>query len=126
MKLKLKGLDLGKNNARSLEVLFIGGYLPKDLIEYVELYSIAKEQTKSNILKEALEDWKKKNQESESDLLDYIIQRVRIEWRKIKSLGKKKINFEVFLNEVKKELSEKCSNDLYINLILSELINKKI
>jgi len=101
---------------------FFGAYLPSRVIEYLTLYCLAKGTTKTKVVKCIMEEWIKKNHEieSDSDLIQQIVQRVNMRW-KVEKSAESGLTFNQFKSVVQKELEEKGIKPAYIELIMVEI-----
>jgi hypothetical protein len=96
----------------------VGVSLPSPIHDYMTLYSLAKSSSKSKIFKDLLVPWveRAKERDSETSLLNGIIQRINTRW-KLEKASKARSNFEGFKEQVILELTRKGlseDNILYI------------
>jgi hypothetical protein len=84
----------------------VGVYIPKRLASYLSLFSLAKGQTKSSILKALITQWIESKQEKVT--IDILVHEIALRayksWKK--PVGKRD-NFATFKTELKNELSFK-------------------
>jgi hypothetical protein len=107
----------------------IGVYLPLPLFQYLTLYTLNKGISKSRVLREAVIDWKERNDstESEEKLVDEIIESCKKELRIRKLNGyydRQEDYFDQFKSEVKNALKSKGLSMYYIDRILEGLNEK--
>ena len=98
---------------------FLGGVIPLDLFNYLNLYSLAKGESRSCILRSVMDRWRKKS-ESPEKLITLIALRIQKQWDKVKE--NKDTNFESFVTEARAELTRMRNiHSEFIDLIIKKL-----
>lgn len=90
---------------------------------YLTLYSIAKDSTKSKLIRRLIEDFistEKKLGTNESKLIELVANRLSMQWKIEKANGK--ISFQDFKNLAKEELEKKGVDHTHISLILIQIV----
>jgi hypothetical protein len=104
------------------ETRHTGVQLPRTAFSYLTLYALSKGTTRTQILREIVEDWI--SNQSEQDLLSGVVEKVRRKWILEKAntphLGAGRL-FEEFKIKLKKELQKKEIEEDKIDLILNNL-----
>lgn len=114
-------MSLLRPESKRKNYVHIGVYVTPSVHNYLTLYSLAKDMSKSKIIDKLIGNWisEKKPTDNETSLVKEIIQNVNNRWKINKSHGI--CDFDQFKNAVKLELEEKGIKDIYIMLILSEI-----
>ena len=99
---------------------FIGAFLPQWIHSYLAMYTLAKEQTKSEVIRNLIEDWVKSSEISDNELLQEIISKVKTQW-KLQKHSDSSLNFDYFKRNIHQELTRKGMQEDYIELILKEI-----
>jgi len=107
---------------KEVDAYLIGAKVPKRLASYLSLYCLAKEKTKTSVLKPLIEDWIKKQQEGMpiSDLVQIIARKAYKIWQGFEH----KQNFHTFKMQLKNELILKDLEE-YSEEILNLLMDEK-
>lgn len=110
----LKGDDVKQE-----ELKFLGALLPLRLNSYLAVYALAKNVTKTQIVKELLEAWMTTKREEEPDelLLKAIIERCSRQWN-IAKIRNPELSLDVFKAQLQRELLNKGISKTYVQLIL--------
>lgn len=113
---------LNKSKYNKQDYKLVGVSLPLRVRNYLTLYTIAKETSKSKILKCLIDSWMAEHREKEpdSELINAIVQRIKIRWKVEKASGKG-MPYTDFKNSIEFELHKKEVPELYIKLILQEI-----
>ena len=100
----------------------VGVSLPSPIHDYMTLYSLAKESSKSKIFKSLLVPWveKAKERESETALMIAISQRINNRWKIEKSSHARK-DFGSFKDQIILELTRKGLSEDHISYITNKL-----
>jgi len=102
---------------------YMGGFMPLSIHEYVDLFILAKGISKSQILKQSLEEWisgKCQVPENQTDhLLLMVSDRLNSKWKVLKNDFD---NFSDYKKKVKEELQTKGIKLKHIRLILNKMI----
>jgi hypothetical protein len=100
----------------------IGAYLPPRMHNYLTLYALAKETTKTKIIQKLIDDWVGQQilHEPDRDLVALVIQRANIQWKVEKTVNKN-ITFSQFKELLREELLKKGLREVHIKTILAEL-----
>ena len=95
------------SNRKKTDCKLVGGYLPPQVYTYMTLYALAKGTTKTNIIKELLEEWVKANSKraKEGKLLEEIVERLFQQWKSIRT--RRDMTFEQYKAKVGLELQNK-------------------
>jgi len=113
-----------KNNAQQVEkkTRFIGGYISKETMSYLSLYTLVKSDSKTTLLNKALSLFADilKKENSVRYLKEQLIHRIKNEW-KISFIKDETLQYTVFKKEVEKELIQKGISETLIQDILKEL-----
>jgi hypothetical protein len=105
-----------------IDFRLIGVEVPSRLHSYISLYTLAKGITKAALFKSLVEDWKDniKGNESDEELVQQIVHRVKIQWAMIKQKNPKYL-LESYKEEIENELINKGILDSYVDLIVKEI-----
>ena len=96
--------------------------LPARASHYLTLYSLAKCNPKSKIIRKLLDTWigeEKKAGNNETKLVQDIAERLSLRWKIEKTNGS---TFQDYKNIVKEELESKGVDHTYISLILIQIV----
>ena len=100
----------------------IGVSIPQWLHNYISLYCLAKNKTKSDILKGMLDAWftQTKPKEPQEKLVQEIIEKANVEWRDLlkKDSGH---DIEEFKKELEVEMKNRGLNPFQIGIILKAI-----
>ena len=102
----------------------VGASLPLWVHVYMTLYSVAKNTTKSQILKAQMNEWVMTHQKKENEqvLIDLIVKKLYTLWATEQSLNRrKKLTYERFKSKVARELAAKGIPENFISLIINKL-----
>lgn len=101
--------------------IMLGVICPEPLYTYITLYTLAKGNTKTDIVLDQLQMWKDMQlaEKSELMLLKEVSARILIEWQKESLLGK--ITIRDFKIAITKELKRKNLPDAQIREILKDI-----
>lgn len=97
---------------KTLNTKLVGAAMPLQFCNYMTLYVLAKGITKSRIIREVLEVWKRNNQ-SEEELIQEIICAAQATYR-----SKKGMSLISFKDQLRKELKSKRLNSEQIKNIV--------
>lgn len=114
--LKRPRKDKGKDEAS-----LVGVYIPTRLFVYLSLYSFAKGESKSSILRTLIEDWGKNAQELQNyeDLYDQIAIKAYKNFKE-----QKKKNFVIFRNVLRAQLTKAMPVE-YVDKIILRFTHEK-
>lgn len=114
-------MSLLRPESKRKNYVHIGVYTTPYVHNYLTLYSLAKDTSKSKIVDKLIVNWitQSKLTDNETSLVKEIIQNINNRWKINKSHGI--CDFDEFKNAVKLELEEKGIKNIYISLILSEI-----
>jgi len=100
----------------------VGAYLSSWVHSYLTLYTLAKGNTKSNVLKELLETWisQQRTFYTDEELIQEIIQRIEIQW-KLERKTNPLASFKKFKEDLRKEFLDKGVKDETVNIIIKEI-----
>jgi hypothetical protein len=113
-------MTLLKNEKKKDEKL-IGVLMSSSVSSFLNLYTLAKSTTKSNIIRPLIEDWiaVQRQQYSDEELLQEIIHRVDLQW-KVEKKTKPNLSFAIFKDSLELELSAKLPKE-YVECIIKEI-----
>lgn len=111
--LKFSGRHRGK---------FIGGYFPLPIYNYLCLYSLAKDVSKTDVIEDAIVKWMKEQQKSDTEesLLHTLVYHINAGWQ-VSRVTKPEMSFEAYCKEVKTELIDKGLTDIQAGNIINRL-----
>lgn len=106
--------------AEESEKKLVGVFLPKQISSYLALYALSKGVTKSLVLRKEMEEWHKKEiiLESERNLIEGLIQKVKHQWEKDKSSYPTNALKVFWGNQLEDELEGKGISEENISQIL--------
>lgn len=116
--------------SRTEDKKFLGVHIEADLDEYLSLWVIVHYSRKTKIIRTLLDEWRKKQTQTEDVLIDEILSRIKIEWLAekpalLESLkgkeDKLEVAFELFKSEMKRNLDKKGLSRRVITKILNRL-----
>jgi negative regulator of replication initiation len=104
---------------------YIGVFLPQWVHEYFALYTLAKGESKSTVIRRLFEEWITNQHTTSADsndakLISEIIQTIKLQW-KLERVTHPNIMLSVYKANVKAELTSRGINSQYIETILKEL-----
>lgn len=104
----------------------VGVSLPPRDHNYLTLYTIAKGETKTKIIKSFLDKWieDSKKKQNEVALIDEIVRRLLVKF-KAEVTYNPKLEFVDYIDIIKDELSQKGVNQTYVTLIITGLSDGK-
>ena len=104
----------------------VGVSLPPRDHNYLTLYTIAKGETKTKIIKGFLDKWieESKKKQNEVALIDEIIRRLLVKF-KAEITNNPRLEFVHFIDTIKDELLQKGVNETYVKLIITGLRDGK-
>lgn len=97
---------------KTLNTKLVGAAMPLQFCNYMTLYALAKGITKSRIIREGLEVWKRNNQ-SEEELIQEIIWAAQATYR-----SKKGMSLISFKDQLRRELKSKGLDSQQIKTIV--------
>jgi len=105
------------NHAKSFKL--VGVNVPNWLHNYMSLYCLAKNKTKSDILKGMLDVWHTqiKAKEPQEKLVQDITEKANTEWREVQKKTPEK-TIDEFKDELEKEMKNRGLNSMQIGIIL--------
>jgi len=111
-------MSILKTNTKKKASKIIGAMMSLSVSDYLSLYTVAKEQTKSKILKQLVDSFiaEQKMKYSEKDLIKEISGRIE-ELRKIE-IRKGDFKYNDFKEQIEKDLLAKGLNEVHTQLIL--------
>jgi hypothetical protein len=114
--------EFKQRRTRKEERVFAGGYIPQALNSLMSLYSVAHNQSKTEVIVELLDEWSK--EKDSYDLIGLIVNKVRNQWRIEKSKmynSPTTKDFEEFKLKTSQYLRKRGVEEKYINLIIKGL-----
>ena len=99
-----------------------GALLPQKLYNYLLIYTLAKNVTKTQVIKDLLEEWMQSKREEEPDevLLLQIAERYTRQWN-VQKISHPESDFKEFKSDVQRQLLNKDMPDTYVQLILIKI-----
>lgn len=115
-------LLLGKRNTDKNGYKLVGAYLPSRIHSYLTLYCIAKNTSRTTIMREMLEAWvcREKKNYTEDALFYEIAQKINYSWKVEKASGRKP-DYKEFLKGITDELLNKGLDEKTIQKIFTEV-----
>jgi hypothetical protein len=100
---------------------FIGAFLPRWIFDYFTIYTLAKSQSKSELMRSILEEWIVKQRTTISDdaLLDEVAVNVRQQW-KLECIGDPNAKLVPFKASLVLELRSRGLSDEQIETIFED------
>jgi len=100
----------------------VGASMPPQAYQYLNLYILAKKNTKTVILTKLVNEWTEKQRikDSENSLINELADRIEKEW-KSRDPNERFKSFDLFEKDVVKELTEKGLSAGYIKAVLIKL-----
>lgn len=114
-----KILGSQKENKSSDNSCLIGMYVTPEMDEYLRMYSLANDVSKSELLRRILRNWTK-NSHKPNELRDKIIVDAIGKWNKV---YRGSISFEAFSRNLQKELQRAKISDKTVEFILTKVKN---
>ena len=103
---------------------FIGAFLPQWIHEYFALYSLAKGESKSAIIRSVIEKWVDDHSHTtegrEDALISEVTQKIKYQW-KLERVAHSNTMLSVFKTTVKAELVSRGLRPQHIETILKEV-----
>ena len=101
---------------------FVGGYLPRQTADYLNLLALYNNSSIQNVLESIVLKWKE-TEEPESSILETLADRAFMEWLRIKDT--RVLSFEEYKREIKTMLKKKKIPQTQIDSIIKELHQRK-
>lgn len=101
---------------------FVGGYLPRQIAEYLNLLALYNNSSIQKVLELIVLKWKE-TEEPESSILETLADRAFMEWLRMKDT--RILSFEEYKKEIKMMLKKKKVTQEQIEIILKELHLKR-
>jgi hypothetical protein len=110
-------LNIKKHKGR-----FIGGYFNSPIHNYVSLYSLAKEVTKTDIIEDLIIKWIKEQRKTDTEetLLRAIVFRINSGWQ-VSRVIQPEITFKDYCEDARKELYGKGLTEVQVENIINKL-----
>jgi hypothetical protein len=117
-------MSILKSHSKREVCRFIGAFVPQWVYEYFALYTLAKSESKTEVIRSMFENWIATQRADvvgdDIVLLSEVTQQIKQQW-KLERLSKNPCSFSVFKNRVKSELNSRGLNPKVIETILKEL-----
>ena len=116
-----------RDNKQRSNWLYVGGHLPPDIAENLALVSLTKAKYKTDLIREAIEQYLKKEKLNKKQAIEQLRTRAQITWDMIKKAEKGKqyfdaeTHFKVYVSEIHKRLSSRGLTKRTINSITKGL-----
>jgi Arc/MetJ-type ribon-helix-helix transcriptional regulator len=99
---------------------FIGVYYPQWIYSYFSLYTLAKGVSKSEYMRQIVEEWTHKQQESDEQLIAEIVLKIKAQWQEERRANPTK-NFDAFKKNVCVELRSRGVDSTNVETILKAI-----
>lgn len=116
---------LRKKNARTVNEMYLGVFIPKYISEFLTLYALYHEVPKSAVTREALGLWYKSvmtEDLSKFDLIEKLAKKLHLKWRYPPG---RRMNFNTFISSLEIELKNKGIEKGNINFLIKILKDEK-
>lgn len=116
---------LRKKNARTVNEMYLGVFVPKYISEFLTLYALYHEVPKSAVTRKALNLWYKNvivEDLSKFDLIEKLAKKLHLKWRYPPG---RRMNFNTFISSLEIELKNKGIEKGDINLLIKILKDEK-
>jgi len=114
-------LKVKSKKGGSEETKLVGVHLPRQVSDYLTLYSIAHGITKTIVIRNGVQHWWESQMEKEEDLVKLIIKKARVEQKKWEDDPATSSAHRVFKMKLKADLEQREINPDYIKIILTAL-----
>jgi hypothetical protein len=110
----------------SEEDKFVGVYVSQQIYSYLMLYTVAVGITKSVILRELIESWKKNQSkhDNEESLIKMLISKINMQWKIEKSIHHD-ADFATYKDKLNKELKKRGMSLEHIDEIINKITDGK-
>ena len=101
----------------------VGGYIPLPLADHLRLISVYYNKSLQNIFQEIIEEWCRKINKSEKDIIEILTEKAVVEWqRRVMESGKiSRIEQEKYIREIYSILKRRKVAERHINVIINKL-----
>jgi len=118
---------LNRGKEKTSNQLFVGAYVPDHIANYFSLLALAKDVSKSQLLRKKLDDWYQSSRAiDEETLINITVRKVIIAWRIVRA--SKTVTRNVLMdfdNQLSEELRNKGISEEHIEMILKKFHHEK-